>query len=259
MKIVKLSTVAMVLSACLVLPAVAREESLFTKVGLAILAEKFGVDPRVAVAILGRSDREVFDSAPCFSASYHTGRPIGDVWKLRQQGLGWGQIAHRLGMNPGKFNKLRKSGAFDRDNIWGSIYREKYGARDADLVAIRKHGGSMSDALPVFIIASKSHSSPMAVFGRYQKERDWDRTAVAYKVDLRGQDHHAGSGKDGEAEDRGDGGGLGEHVNSHKEDVEDHGHKAKHEDREDHGQGRGKGKNHGGDSSGRGKGHGKGG
>ena len=227
MKLVKLSMAVITLAGGLVLPAAADLQEDVARLGVRVLAEKFGVDGRVADRYL--APRDVFEAAPCFSMSHYSRRPIGDVWKLRQQGLGWGQIAHRLGMHPGQFNKLRKSGAFDRDRIWGSILKERYGARDGDILSIKKKGGSMEDAVHAHIIAHKSGGSASEVFDHYRKGRDWDHTAKAHK------------------------GGKGDHEPS---DHAEHGHS--HKDKVDqgpaeHGHGHGKGKAGG---KGRGRGNG---
>ena len=158
------------------------------EIALKLLGDRFGIAPEQISGFLGRSNVNVFDAAPYYSTSYHTERPVDEVWRLRQEGLGWGQIAHRLGMHPGTFNKLRKSGAFDRDEIWEDICEDRYGLRESEFNAIRRRGGTIRDALPAAIIARASHTRPLTVYQRYRSVRDWNRTAGLYKTDLRS--HH---------------------------------------------------------------------
>ena len=196
MKIIKLSVLSLTLFSMLAIPKLVRAENPLEQIALTLLADKFGFNLPNARDFQSRSDLSVFDAAPVYSTSYYTHRPINEVWELRQQGLGWGQIAHRLGMHPGTFNKLRKSGAFDRDAIWGSIYKDRYGVRESDLATIRRRGGSMRDALPACIIAKASRNSPVTVYRRYQRDHDWDRTANSYKVDWQNHSKYAArSGK----------------------------------------------------------------
>ena len=166
-------------------PSVSRAQLPLEEIAVTLLADRFGVDPAQIVGFLDRSDLSVFEAAPYYSTSYYTDDPVDEVWRLREQGLGWGQVAQRLGMHPGTFNKLRKSGAFDRDEIWESIYEDRYGVRESDIDLIRRRGGSMRDVLPASIIARASRTSPVTVFQRFRTTRNWDRTANYYKTDLR--------------------------------------------------------------------------
>ncbi len=191
MKVLKQSVLTAALCSMLAIPAMSRAENPLDQIALKLLGEKFGIDSKQATGFLGRSNVNVYDAAPLYSTSHHTHHPVEEVQDLRQQGLGWGQIAQRLGMHPGTFNKLRKSGAFDRDAIWGSIYKERYGVRESDLAAIRRRGGSMRDALPACIIARGSRTSPATVYTRYKRDGDWERTASSYKVDLRNHSKYA--------------------------------------------------------------------
>src|SRR5687768_3322797 len=179
---------ALALLTLLAVPAPSKAQIPIEEIALTLLADRFGLAPEQVSGFLGRSGLSVFDAAPYYSTSHYTDDPIDDVWELRRQGQGWGQIAQRLGMHPGEFNKLRKSGAFDRDEIWEDIYEDRYGLREADLVAIRRRGGSIRDALPAAIIARASRVGPVTIYDRYRTVRDWDRTATHYKTDLRS--HH---------------------------------------------------------------------
>lgn len=191
MRPLRLSALALATLAALVIPAPTRAAGELETIALALLAQKFGIGQQQAQRLQTLTNRSVFETAPVYSTSHYTHRSVDEVWRLRQQGLGWGQVARRLGMSPGRFNKLRTSGAFDSDAIWTSICKERYGASGSDLAAIRRRGGSMRDALSASIIARASHRSPVVVYKRYQSDRDWGRTARTYKVDLRNHAKYA--------------------------------------------------------------------
>ncbi len=275
MKSIRLTILTLALFGTLTIPALSRADNQLEQIALSILSEKFGIGRQQALDFQSQSNQNVFDAAPVYSTSYYTHRPVNEVWKLRQQGLGWGEIAHRLGMNPGQFNKLRKSGAFDRNAIWDSVCRDRYGARESDLAAIRRRGGSVRDALPACIIANRSHTSPATVYQRYQRDRDWDRTASSYKVDWRNHANYAGHsalpnratpvkvGRD-QRRQRGQWNAhrkeQGNHPDRNTVHGKDHdkgrGQKDDKDDRGNHGQGYGKGHDKG-EGHGNGKGHGK--
>ncbi len=247
---------ATAMTAALGVPACATAQSTIEQIAAKLLGDKFGTTAQLILSLSRSSNQSVFDLAPAYSVSRQTRHPADEVMRLRRQGLGWGEIAHRLNMNPGTFNKLRTSGAFDRDLIWNSIYRNHYGMRDSDFTSIRRRGGSERDVLPAILIARSSRTSPLTVYNRYRQDGDWDRTSNAYQYDLRiqrkrsvksvvkGHGHANGS----ENEKR-----LDERRGNSSSNRKDHGKG----DGEGHGNGHGKG--HGkGDDEGHGNGHGNG-
>ncbi len=150
-----------------------------------VLGEKYRTAVQVIIELSKSSKHSVFDLAPSVSVGSLSGHPANEVWRLREQGMGWGQIAHQLGIHPGTFNKMRKSGAFDRDNIWISIFKGRYGMSSQDIQGIQKRGGSLKDLLPSGVISSNARVSAGAVFERYRKTHDWNATAKSFGVALR--------------------------------------------------------------------------
>ncbi len=223
-------------AAAIMLPTASVAENLFDRIGLAIIADRYGIRAQLAIDFQERSQQSAFDLAPLFSVCKHTGRSADDVWKLRRQGLGWGQIAHKLGMHPGTFNKLRKSGEFDKDAIWTSICKERYGAKDAEIRSIKKRGGSMSDVLAACHIAKESHRGPGEVFTRFEKDRDWDHVASDHKANSRINPNH------------------GDRVDPHDHGKPNHDEMGRRQS-QDEGRRNGKSAGHGG-GKGKGRGHG---
>ncbi|HET6645571.1 MAG TPA: hypothetical protein VFG65_08750 [Fimbriimonadales bacterium] len=71
------------------------------------LSRDFHLDPSVVVDTRSRFGMRGDD---LISALYfRKSGKMDEVFRLRGEGYGWGEIAHKLGMNPGEFNKMRKN------------------------------------------------------------------------------------------------------------------------------------------------------
>jgi hypothetical protein len=253
LKNMKMIILAGAVIAAIAMPFQALAQSAIEQAAARLLGDKFGIPVQQIFDLSRRSQQDVFELAPTYSFARQSRHPADEVWRLREQGLGWGEIAHRLGIHPGTFNKMRKAGAFDRDAIWSSIYRDRYGMSSADIAAIRKRGGSHRDLLPAAMIARSTRISPISVYDRYRKNGDWDRTAVTYRVDLKNSGKSwspkvKSSTSKGHSSNSGQ--AKGHDVGHGKGNSSGHGNSGKGNS------GKGKG---GGNGGGNGKGHGKGG
>lgn len=162
--------------------AAARADSLLEKVATTILADQFGIDTREVVVLRDRSGGSVYDLAPVYETAHYCHAHPSTVWDLRRQGLGWGQIAQRLGMHPGTFNKLRNAGAFDRDRFWTSTYRDRFGVTDQQVSVLRRGGGSLEDVLGAIIVGKLTNRDPQTVYDAYKTERSWATIGNTYNV-----------------------------------------------------------------------------
>jgi hypothetical protein len=160
-----------------------RCEDLLQKVAVQVLADKFKIDLNQLEVLRTRSKESAADLAPYAAGAYHF-RSTDRVWALRRQGLGWGQVAHKLGMHPGTFNKLRNSGAFDKGRIWGDVFKGRYGAREQDLVVLRRRTPRLEEILGAVIVAKATGKSPQEVYDRYEDLKSWPGTAKAFGVDM---------------------------------------------------------------------------
>ncbi|MBV6458288.1 MAG: hypothetical protein HONBIEJF_01414 [Fimbriimonadaceae bacterium] len=181
---VKLAAILIAIFGTFALSSAARAETLLEKIATVIIADHFGIDTREVIVIRDRSQSDIYELAPIFSLSHHGRCDVDRVWQLRRQGLGWGQVAHEIGMHPGTFNKLRKSGAFDRDRIWYTAIRERYPISTDSITMLRRRGGTLEDVLGAVIVGSLSGKPPAQVYDRFVTERSWDRTASYYRVNL---------------------------------------------------------------------------
>lgn len=167
----------------LALSASARSESILERIAMAVLADKFGIDTREIVSLQQQTRLPVYELAPILEGSHYFKQRPSTVWKLREEGLGWGQIAQRIGMHPGQFNKLRNQGAFDRDRFWTSSYRDRFGASHSQIMVVRQRGGTLEDVLGAVVIGKLTNKPPQDIYARYQTEKSW--TTVASNQNVR--------------------------------------------------------------------------
>lgn len=166
------------------LPTSVHADTLLEKIATQLLADRFAINTKDILGLQRESRADVWDLGPIYSMSRYGDSNPSDVQRLRASGMGWGEIAHKIGMQPGTFNKLRKKGYFDRDPFWDDICRRRYGVRQDEITSIRRRGARTEDVLGCIIVAKASHKSPSTVYGQYQQDKDWNRTAKRYNTDL---------------------------------------------------------------------------
>jgi hypothetical protein len=166
------------------LPNSVRADTLLERIATQILADRFGVDTRDILGLQRESREDIWDLGPVYSMSRYGNSPASEVQRLRASGMGWGNIAKKIGMHPGTFNKLRQQGYFDRDPFWDDIYRRRYGVRQSEIDGIRRRGARTEDVLGCIIVAKSSRKTPSDVYARYRQDKDWNRTAKRYNTDL---------------------------------------------------------------------------
>ncbi len=168
----------------LIVAPTARAETLLEKIAATVLADQFGIDTRDVVVLHERTGGSIYDLAPVYQTSHYCKATPDRVWALRQQGLGWGQVAHKLGMHPGTFNKLRNQGVFDRDRFWTTSYRTRFAVPDQQIVVLRQGGGSLEDILGAIIIGKLTKNSPQTVYDQFRTERSWATISDRYRAPL---------------------------------------------------------------------------
>ncbi len=165
-------------------PSVSRAETLLERIATSVLADKFGIDTR-AVNIFQQQTREpIYDLAPYYEGSHHFNRDPRTIWKLRESGMGWGQIAQKVGMQPGAFNKLRNSGAFDRDRFWTDSYSDRFDIPQERVATMRRSGGTLEDVLGAIVVGKLSKQDPRTVYDQYKTQRSWTSVASTNRVNL---------------------------------------------------------------------------
>jgi hypothetical protein len=108
-------------------------------------------------------------------------RDRDDIYQMRRSGMGWGQIAHAIGMHPGDFNKARKAGKFgnDRDvyeDMWRNRFdRKRTASRDIDWA--RNQGINYRDVYIADVISRSRGSDYRGLLTTYRSNRDWKPSA----------------------------------------------------------------------------------
>jgi hypothetical protein len=182
-KIMKFSSLVLV-AALTIAPSFVLGQSSLERIATEILADRFDISLDKVLGVRRETREDVWDLGPVFSMSRYGNRDANEVQRLRASGMGWGQIAKKIGMHPGTFNKLRNQGYFDRDPFWDGVIRRRYSVRQDDINVIRKRGGKLEDVLGAIIIGKATNRSPNDVYSKYRTTKSWDRTARDYKFDL---------------------------------------------------------------------------
>ncbi|HJP83146.1 MAG TPA: hypothetical protein VJ835_06525 [Fimbriimonadaceae bacterium] len=164
------------------LPALSPAQSDLELIAAQLLGDRLGIDWEDIWQIARSPQEDVWDMAPEYVMSEYGDEPYPTVHHLRESGLGWGEIAHRIGMHPGTFNKLRHQGYFDRDEFWDDVCSRRYGVPESELDAIRRRGARNPDVLSTVIICRSSGRKPSEVFDNYRKSHSWNTTAKTYKT-----------------------------------------------------------------------------
>ncbi len=111
-----------------------------------VLADAFGLDATFVISTGRKSNESLIVFGPALLIANECHRKPDEVWKLHKEGHGWGEIAKKMGMHPGTFNKLRKEGAFD-ERFWGYAASRSHGVSNNDYANWKRSSGGTSNAL----------------------------------------------------------------------------------------------------------------
>lgn len=173
-----------VLAMAVCAPATARAQSLLEKILTTVVADRFGIDTSEILAIRKESSPSWDDLGGIVSGSYHMNAQAREVARLRKQGLGWGQIAHKMGIHPGTFNKMRNAGAFDGAKSWNGALSQRFGTKESDIEVVRRSGAKLQDVLASVVIGKIAGKSPQSVYDAYKTTKDWSRVETKFGADL---------------------------------------------------------------------------
>lgn len=166
------------------IPATTRAQTLLEKIAISVLADQFGIDTREVNIFQQRASLSAYDLAPYYEGAHYFKRSPGTIWQLRQDGLGWGQIAQKIGMHPGTFNRLRKQGAFDRDRFWERSYQERFGVNTNQIEVVRRSGGTLEEVLASIVVGKLTKRDPARVYDEYKSAGSWETIARESHVRL---------------------------------------------------------------------------
>ena len=145
------------------------------------------------------TDRSVTESAYAdLPASLSLGKAGGVDWRkvaqLRQKKLGWGQIAHELGVHPGTFNKLRqqlglgadkKGGGGIEAGPWVLILSKYYGLQPAEIEDLVRRGIPLAEVTFALNAAARSGRNVEEILRLKKQLGSWEK--VAASLGLKGE------------------------------------------------------------------------
>jgi hypothetical protein len=110
------------------------------------------------VDVLVRTSRDTKESfgvlGPAIVISRNSGHDLGHVLKNKPKGEGWGNVAKRLGMHPGDFNKMRVQGGSFEAMCWMNMLNTKYRFPQKDYERAQKSGLSDLEIVLAVVMAN---------------------------------------------------------------------------------------------------------
>lgn len=137
-----------------------------------LIADALKLDATFVISTGRNTGAPLVALGPAFVLSRECGRPVGDIWRLRRQGKGWGVIAKEMGMHPGTFNKMRRNGDFDR-NAWVVLAEKRYSYRDDDFRGLEKQGLGRGDVITAVVISGGDRSKMKSAVSDYKRDKSW--------------------------------------------------------------------------------------
>jgi len=161
------------------------EKAVERTVMLAMLAAFFDVDVDVAV-VWGKRYSDA-DLAVILHLHRSSGRPIGYVHRLRhREHLGWGQIAHRLHVNPGTFNQRRvwakKQDQSVADGYLWWVIGGYYGMSRSQWAPLRAKGYPPAEVVMAANVAGHAGDSVLAVIRYRAAKHSWSAVGSHFNV-----------------------------------------------------------------------------
>lgn len=160
-----------------------------------VIADALGMKVDAFIRISNSKSAPCSDVGVAMVISNHSGRSLDYVLGHRPKGEGWGNVAKRMGMHPGDFNKRRVKGHSFDSMIWINLLSERYKVREDDYDKCRKRG--LSD-LEIVLVYVKSDG----------KREGFDRAIKEVIADRKGHDKDDDE-RDNDDQGRGRGKGKG--------------------------------------------------
>lgn len=160
-------------AAFLLAPSIGHSQTLLEKIAMTVLADQFGIDTSQVSMFQQETRLSVYDLAPTYEAAHYFNRDPRMIRQLRNQGLGWGEIAHRIGMQPGEFNKLLKQGALDGDLYWQRAYSERFDVTQDKVVVLRRGGATLDNILAAIVAGKLANKDPQTMYDQFRDQRSW--------------------------------------------------------------------------------------
>lgn len=107
-----------------------------------------------ALVMTSRNTKESFGIlGPAIVISRNSGHDLNHVLKNKPKGEGWGNVAKRMGMHPGDFNKMRVQGGTFESMCWMNMLSTKYRFPQKDYERAQKQGLSDLEIVLAVVMA----------------------------------------------------------------------------------------------------------
>jgi hypothetical protein len=159
------------------------DNDMIQQIAIMLLADKLGIDAGGILGALGGSSANVFDMAPAIAMQQYAPQTSAEqIWRLRQSGLPWDQVATRAGVPADRYVVLRNSGNLDRNTLWRNTYQSRLNLSTGTINNLRRMGLSWDDIAKAAVIARESRVSIYDVAEHYRRSHNWNAVANRYKV-----------------------------------------------------------------------------
>ncbi|MBA3725908.1 MAG: hypothetical protein H0W86_05515 [Armatimonadetes bacterium] len=146
------------------------------------LSRDFKLDPSVVLDTRNRYGMHDDDLISTLYFRRNSRRDMDDIYRMRESGMGWGEIAHKIGMHPGEFNKMRKSWGEMRDrDLAEDLWRDQLRHRSkSDLDWARNKNLSWRDIYVADKASRDRNKNFRDILTGYRRDGDWGRVGGAF-------------------------------------------------------------------------------
>jgi len=146
------------------------------------LSRGFNLDPSVVLDTRSRFGMHDDDLISALYFRRNSRLSIDDIYRMRDSGMGWGEIAKEIGMHPGEFNKMRKGWGKMRDrDIAEGLWRDQLSRRSkSDLDWARKRDLSWRDIYVADKASRDRNRKFRDIVNGYERDNDWGRVGGAF-------------------------------------------------------------------------------
>ncbi len=161
-----------------------QDHQLETALAVGLLAAFFDVPVAVVVPLYPRYGFD--NTAVLLGVSLNSGRSIAYCEREYSRGIGWGQVAHRLGVHPGLFNQQRvwakKQDHAIAISFGDSVLGHCYGMPPATVHSYRTSGYSFAHFLLGLNLSQRTGHTFGVVLKSREREASWTVTSKHFGV-----------------------------------------------------------------------------
>ncbi|MCH7905188.1 MAG: hypothetical protein IH944_11590 [Armatimonadetes bacterium] len=158
--------ITLALIALMICTAGSAQESLLAKISLdhklttteaaaaVLIGNALGIKVEWVIGASRDSGVHLHNIGPAIVISHHSGYSLHDVLRQKPKGEGWGNVAKRMGMHPGTFNKMRVKGNDFENIIWINMLGDKYGFSERSFFELSKRGLKRDEIVAAVVMSN---------------------------------------------------------------------------------------------------------